>query len=87
MKQETTTFKVYFDGGTYGINPSAGTGSNNGYGSWEVCWNGFSKKAHRVPFLAGHIGQNVTNNVAEPEPQWVYPIEIPDYLYPPGFLH
>lgn len=65
MKQEITTFKIYFDGGTDGINPSAGIGSNNGYGSWEVCWNGFSKKARRIPFLAGRIGQNVTNNVAE----------------------
>ena len=61
-----TTFNIYFDGGTIGINTTIGKGcSGNGYGSWEVEWNGFKKSASRVPFLGHQFGMNITNNTAE----------------------
>lgn len=53
VQVEKTVFKVYFDGG----------GSNQfSYGSWEIEWNGFKKRAHRKNF--GHYG-DVTSNMAE----------------------
>lgn len=58
-----TTFEIYFDGGTNGFNKSGSGG--DGYGSWEVRWNGFSKKASRVQFMSVKFGQTITNNVAE----------------------
>lgn len=51
------TFKVYFDGGT--------SKDDNGYGSWEVIWNGFSKKVSRELFEAKRFGRRITNNTAE----------------------
>jgi len=53
-----TTFNVFFDGGT-------NANRRDGYGSWEVCWNGFRKCASRTLFTAEKYGQNITNNVAE----------------------
>lgn len=54
------TFNVYFDGGTNGSNLVRQTG----YGSWEITFNGFSKRTERVQF--GMLGeQRITNNVAE----------------------
>lgn len=53
-----TVFNVYFDGGT-------SPGSSDGYGSWEVQFNGFSKRVQRQPFLKSDHGRAITNNVAE----------------------
>jgi len=52
-----TTFIVNFDGGT--------RDQINGYGSWEVRWQGFSKKVSRTPYEARKFGQRITSNVAE----------------------
>lgn len=54
-------FKVYFDGGTTGINGKC----EDGYGSWEVEFNGFKKRVERQPYLAAGVLHRVTNNVAE----------------------
>lgn len=53
MNKATTVFKVYFDGGF----------GRHMYGSWEVEYNGLSKKVSRINFEPrnGHK----TNNVAE----------------------
>lgn len=52
-----TTFRIYFDGGSHGL---------NGYGSWEVLWNGFSKKVSRQTFFATNFNlPTITNNSAE----------------------
>lgn len=64
----TTEFEIYFDGGTEAlkwVSDGVHLPTQNGYGSWEVRWNGFSKKVSRVQFLAAEIGQRCTNNVAE----------------------
>lgn len=55
------TFRVYFDGGTHGFNGKC----DDGYGSWEVEWNGFLKTVSREQFLASGVMHKVTNNVAE----------------------
>lgn len=53
-----TTFNIYFDGGT--------RPDRDGYGSWEVRWNGFSKKVSRTLFRAIHHNLPlITNNSAE----------------------
>lgn len=57
-----TTFNIYFDGGTIGSNNSK---SCDGYGSWEVNWNGFSKRMERQIFLQEFHHTPITNNVAE----------------------
>lgn len=60
------TFNIYFDGGTKGgpsLNSNSFTG--DGYGSWEVEFNGFSKKVSRTIFKASEFGHTITNNVAE----------------------
>lgn len=57
----TNTFNLYFDGGTLGQNGEV----ENGYGSWEVEFNGFRKRVERQVFLAVGVGHRVTNNVAE----------------------
>lgn len=44
-------FHVYFDGGTCGQNGKC----HDGYGSWEVTFNRFSKKVERQKFLAGNL--------------------------------
>lgn len=51
------TFRIFFDGGT--------SKGGDGYGSWEVIWNGFSKKVSKAKFSAKEIGCIITNNVAE----------------------
>ncbi len=51
-------FNVYFDGG----------GSHDfAYGSWEVVWNGFKKREHRLNFKHWRSisGKGATSNVAE----------------------
>lgn len=53
-----SVFNLYFDGGTT-------SGTSNGYGSFEVCFNGFSKHSSRIPFLSARVGLSVTCNVAE----------------------
>lgn len=53
----TTEFQIYFDGGT--------CANSNGYGSWEVRWNGFSKKVSRTQFNSQKLGLHISNNVAE----------------------
>lgn len=53
-----TTFRVFFDGGT-------NANRKDGYGSWQVLWNGFGKTVSRVEFTHEQYGQVVTNNVAE----------------------
>lgn len=59
-KAVVKTFKVYFDGGTNGSNLKRQTG----YGSWEIIFNGFSKREERIQFeMMGE--QRITNNVAE----------------------
>lgn len=54
-------FHVYFDGGTLGKNGKC----QDGYGSWEVVFNRFSKRCERQKYLAIGVGHRVTNNVAE----------------------
>lgn len=56
-----TTFNIYFDGGTNG----SPQGNHGGYGSWEIVWNGFSKKVSRAQFTNETFGLKITNNVAE----------------------
>ena len=58
-----SVIQIYFDGGTIGKRTH--TDGGDGYGSWEACWNGVSKKASRVHFAANIFGGKVTNNVAE----------------------
>lgn len=60
MKTPANTFNIYFDGGTIGSPKGP-----DGYGSWDVEWNGFSKRVSRQPFLAAGVCHAVTNNVAE----------------------
>lgn len=57
----TNQFRVYFDGGTTGINGQC----EDGYGSWEIEFNGFKKRVEREQFLAAGVLHKVTNNVAE----------------------
>lgn len=61
LKEATYDFHVYFDGGTLGKNGTC----KNGYGSWEVTFNRFSKKVSRQVYKASFTGYQVTNNVAE----------------------
>ena len=61
MKTYQTVFNIYFDGGTNGHQLV----SRDGYGSWEVEWNGFHKRVERAQFTAQAFGRKVTNNVAE----------------------
>lgn len=57
-----TTFNIYFDGGTIGAN----NGSKcDGYGSWQIVWNGFIKTMSRKIFLQETHHIPITNNVAE----------------------
>jgi ribonuclease HI len=56
-----TRFDIYFDGGTNG----SPQGKLGGYGSWEVVWNGFSKKVLRTPFENHKFDTKITNNIAE----------------------
>lgn len=52
-----TTFNIYFDGGSHGT---------HGYGSWEVTWQGFSKKVSREKYFNhAHNLPSITNNSAE----------------------
>ena len=55
-RQLETVFRIYFDGGSHG---------ENGYGSFEVHWNGFVKRSMRIEFLGREHHHNVTNNMAE----------------------
>lgn len=55
--QVLAPFWVSFDGGI--------TNPQDGYGSWEVHWNGFKKRVIRTSFLAAGVGHRVTCNVAE----------------------
>jgi len=50
------TINVYFDGGTSRI---------DGYGSFEVEFNGFNKKENRIPFKATEFKRKITSTVAE----------------------
>lgn len=77
-----TTFKIYFDGGTLAkrspkhdwiknpTRPDSGRTheieGGEGYGSWEVEWNGFSKKVSREIFKPEDYElPTITNNSAE----------------------
>lgn len=53
-----TTFNIYFDGGMIG-------NTGDGYGSWEVEWNGFSKKVSREAYKVNPMLVFCTNNIAE----------------------
>lgn len=59
--QNMNIINIYFDGGTNGT-PA---GKYGGYGSWEVTFNGFSKKVSRIPYLNQRIGCDCSCNVAE----------------------
>lgn len=56
-------FNIFFDGGTHG---RPGVGDQSGYGSWEVEFNGFSKKISRMIFKASDYKLSaISNNSAE----------------------
>lgn len=50
------TFHVYFDGGLYGA---------DGYGSWEITFNGFSKRVQRELFKYDGLSHQITSNISE----------------------